>query len=294
MPSRTNQQTRKAMAGFKRVFERPEHQPFAKENGSMAALLVHGFLGTPNEMRPVADILLDLGWSVSVPLLPGFGADIDTLFERDSAAWVNAVREAYGALRTHHWQMLLVGNSMGATIAGQLAPELEPDGLLLFSPFWKLPMVDPVVHFLSPILRLFLRQTRPFRHVDFDRAEIREGIEEFMPDLDLDDPTTREAIHSMTVPTRIFDQLETLGAHALAAVGEIEMPTLILQGFHDDVALPEYTRDLLTRFSGPVSYHQLAAGHELTRRDTPVWPETTRHIRAFVTALPGQSEGERS
>ena len=65
-------------------FQGDEHQPFHWNGGQPAALLVHGFPGTPAEMRPLGTALHQAGWTVYGPLLPGFGPDIVTLFERDS------------------------------------------------------------------------------------------------------------------------------------------------------------------------------------------------------------------
>ena len=64
------------------LFTEDEHQPFRKSaRGAMrgAALLVHGFPGTPADMRPLAASLAAAGWDVDAPLLPGFGPEIITL-----------------------------------------------------------------------------------------------------------------------------------------------------------------------------------------------------------------------
>ncbi len=55
------------------LFQGEEHQPFHWVAGPPAALLVHGFPGTPAELRPLGQALYEAGWTVSAPLLPGFG-----------------------------------------------------------------------------------------------------------------------------------------------------------------------------------------------------------------------------
>ena len=57
----------------------PEHETFTLPGGRPAALLLHGFLGTPAEMRGLGEALHEQGWTVYAPLLPGFGSDIETL-----------------------------------------------------------------------------------------------------------------------------------------------------------------------------------------------------------------------
>ena len=61
-----------------RAYQGPEHEPFFWEAGEPAALLVHGFPGTPAEMRPLGEVLHEAGWTVHGVLLPGFGPQIQT------------------------------------------------------------------------------------------------------------------------------------------------------------------------------------------------------------------------
>lgn len=56
-------------------YNTPEHRPFTLGEGAGAALLIHGFPGTPAEVRPLAQALSERGWKVRAPLLPGFGTE---------------------------------------------------------------------------------------------------------------------------------------------------------------------------------------------------------------------------
>ena len=80
------------------MFQGEEHRPFLLNGDRGAALLVHGFPGTPAEMRPLATVLNNAGWTTKGILLPGFGAEIETLGGRDPADWVESVRLAASAL----------------------------------------------------------------------------------------------------------------------------------------------------------------------------------------------------
>ncbi len=57
------------------AFDAPEHQPFFWRSGEAAILMVHGFPGTPKEVRPLARQLYGEGWTVQGLLLPGFGRE---------------------------------------------------------------------------------------------------------------------------------------------------------------------------------------------------------------------------
>lgn len=51
------------------------------------------------------------------------------------------------------------------------------------------------------------------------------------------------------------------------------VPTLVVQGIHDEVAHPGYTRGLLQRLPGPVRYYEVAAGHDLLNPERSAWPQ---------------------
>ena len=70
--------------------------PFSGKKAISAALLLHGFPGTPAEMRPLGTVLRDAGWTVHGLMLPGLGADIASLEERNFQDWSDAARERHG------------------------------------------------------------------------------------------------------------------------------------------------------------------------------------------------------
>ena len=76
-----------------------EHQPFLFEAGSSRALLIHGFLGSPRELRPLAQELASAGVTARGVLLPGFGADIARLKEVRAEEWLAAARAAWEETR---------------------------------------------------------------------------------------------------------------------------------------------------------------------------------------------------
>ena len=61
------------------LFTHPDHEPFFFEGGTPAAVLIHGFPGTPLEMRPLGRELQEAGWTVHGIRLPGFGPELDQL-----------------------------------------------------------------------------------------------------------------------------------------------------------------------------------------------------------------------
>lgn len=115
-------------------FNGSQHRSFLWKGRDSAALLIHGFPGTPAEMRPLGAVLHDAGWTVHGVMLPGLGADIETLDTRTSQDWSDTVRQAAEELGRRHTTVLLVGYSMGGALALHAAKE-RPDGLVLLAPF---------------------------------------------------------------------------------------------------------------------------------------------------------------
>ena len=75
-------------------FDGSEHRSFLWREGDHAALLVHGFPGTPAEMLPLGTVLRAAGWTVHGLMLPGLGADIENLDKRTFRDWLEALTQA--------------------------------------------------------------------------------------------------------------------------------------------------------------------------------------------------------
>src|ERR1043166_6591319 len=89
-------------------FDASEHRSFLCKKSDSAALLVHGFPGSPAEMRPLGTVLRNTGWTVHGLMLPGLGADIESLDKRTAIDWSAAVENAVEELKRHHSLSLLV------------------------------------------------------------------------------------------------------------------------------------------------------------------------------------------
>ena len=166
------------LAPWPDAFGGPEHRTFTLSGGEPAALLLHGFLGTPAEMHALGEALHEQGWTVCTPLLPGFGSDVQTLTTRRWQQWVAAVEKAAAELTTvGHRPLLFVGYSMGAALSLINARDGRADGLALLAPFsFSEPWwVKPAEFVIRPFLPLGFR---PMRKADFSNTRLRQGIDE--------------------------------------------------------------------------------------------------------------------
>lgn len=271
------------MGVFDQAFRQPEHQPFFwKQAGAdRAALLVHGFPGSPADLLSVAETLHPLGWDVQGILLPGFGPQISTLAERRAEDWIMAVKNALANLKREYAHVLLVGYSMGGALSMQAAANEPPSALVLLAPFWK---VDNVLWAMLPVIRRVVPEVPIFSvfKLDFDDPQIRSELHRFVPDADADDPQTRQAVQEYRLPLSILNEVRTVGLAGYRAVPHIRTRTLVLQGSQDPLVTPALTRKLVKRFPRYVEYVELPADHLLTNPQAPAWSDIRGAIVDFA------------
>ncbi len=269
------------------IFSGPEHAAFRLEGGQPAALLVHGFGGTPAEMRGLAEALHRQGWTTEALLLPGFGADIATLTERRYAEWVDAVEAAGRALTAAGHAALVAGRLLVgcSTDAGHRQDD-PPDrhdraGAVLVAG----KMVDADHRVLRAAVSAHRlpaaaqgRSRRPQTAPGHGQVHARPR---------LDDPATQAALRDFRVPLSLIDQVRGLSRRMLAAAPEVTAPVLVVQGTRDPVVRTAQTRRLLQRFAGSPAYVEVDAEHDLTLPEKPAWPQVEAAVLAFAQRIRG-------
>lgn len=130
--------------------------PFFLEGGTVGVLLIHGFTGSPPEMRLVADYLHQRGLTVSGPLLPGHGTTVDAMNRCPWSDWIDHAEGALTDIQAHCEMVFVGGLSMGAVIALYLAAHhRELSGIVTYSPaVWP---ADRLIY-LTPALKYLIRQ----------------------------------------------------------------------------------------------------------------------------------------
>lgn len=133
----------------------PYAEPYADGDGRIGVLLCHGFTGSVRSMRPWADHLVQAGYRVSAPRLPGHGTSWPELNRTQWTDWYGEVDRAFTDLRAECDQVFLGGLSMGAALCLRLAQQhgAEVSGLALVNPVVKI--ADPRIHILPILMRLF-------------------------------------------------------------------------------------------------------------------------------------------
>jgi len=253
------------------------HQPFAFTNGpetEVGAYLLHGFTGTPGEMRPLGFALREQGIDAHGILLPGMGAHLERLNSMTADTWLQAADEGWQAHRERYDRSILIGYSMGGSLALHLASRRPPDLLILIAPFTR--MADPRAVVL-PVLKYVVREFRPFAKTDFDSEETRTFFARTVPGIDLDQPEVRRSLkEGAAISSEVLDELRWLGGHPDMLAHAVPAETLIVQGKDDTVVLAKHTRRLVGKMGGLVTYHEIPGDHMLPFDEWPSWPTVCR------------------
>lgn len=104
-----------------------------------AVLLLHGFTGSPWEVRPLGESLAARGFHVYAPLLPGHGKTPEAMLFVTWRDWVSGAEEALEQLEGFE-RIVIAGLSMGALLGLLLAAKYpgRVQGLAMMAPVVKL------------------------------------------------------------------------------------------------------------------------------------------------------------
>jgi carboxylesterase len=107
-------------------------EPFEHTGVSdIGALLVHGFTGTPHEMRPLGAALAAQGIGSNGILLHGHGTHPDEMVTCSAEDWIADVERGLDGLLARHDRAVLIGLSMGGTLALNVAARRAKDPRLV-------------------------------------------------------------------------------------------------------------------------------------------------------------------
>lgn len=101
--------------------------PGQGERARIGLVLSHGFTGNPCSTRPLGELLAQRGFAVEVVRLPGHGTHWRDMMATRYRDWTLEVESALDRLRGDDKRVVLVGLSMGGTIALDLACQRPDD-----------------------------------------------------------------------------------------------------------------------------------------------------------------------
>ncbi len=239
---------------------------FESKKGETGILLLHGLSGTPMEVQPLADYLVEKGYSVLGPWLKGHDSNPKDLAKTVWQDWTQSAMEAYDHLKQSCSKIFVGGLSMGADQALHLAAQVKVAGVI--------SMAAPVRIFDFRFNGLAF-----FRFLQWRTSNLTGGIL---------DPQSPPHLTYPYVATKSLYELKKFMDLVRAELPQIKAPALIIQGRKDSM-VPPINGDLIYQTLGSPIKHLLY----LDRSDHVVTMDYDKRIvfeKAFKFI---QSEGLR-
>jgi len=238
----------------------PRHRPFylPVPGATTAALLIHGFTGSPWEMLEPAKKLADAGISCLALRLPGHGTSPQDLARCRYEQWLDAVLAGSALLQRDHAAVAAVGLSTGAMLA--LAAQAQ-------HPFARLALLAPYLAFrskLAPFAGL-LRHIIPYQH------------RTIAPQL--------QGIYYDQRPLAGIHQLNRLRRHVRQVLPAITAPVMVICAEGDKTVAPDSAVQLYHLLGSPKKQlHRFGeeVPHVLTTAENPRLKETLQLLVDFI------------
>ena len=188
-------------------------EPYSYPGGKIGCLVVHGFTGTPGEVRWVGQALAEAGCTVYGIRLAGHGTTVKDMNRVTWREWYLDVLAGYHVIRNLCDTVLLYGMSMGGALTMALTSRHPVDGVVGLSAMYQLPLKPPS---FSDAARLaFIEQLKA--------EQTRRGEE----------PIGHPTYQGNPLPAVI--QLYQLLRFSRSQLHEISAPTLLIHSKTDDV-----------------------------------------------------------
>lgn len=243
-------------------------QRLSVEGNAPVWLALHGYCGTPEEMRLVVELAAELGFAAGAPVLAGHGSHARDLAHLSYADWLDGVRPALMAA-AERGPVLVFGLSLGSLLAVELAlafPERILGLVLLSNAF-----------FLSPFPAWPLRCVDKLGLPDFGVPKAYSDIgdpEARRTHLTYSAQPVRPAISLVRAADRLFERLP-----------ELRSPTLIVHGAKDRLCPVSNAWRVAERMGTPdVRVVVLPRSHHIVTRDFDR-EQLRSELRQFVRRL---------
>jgi carboxylesterase len=263
------------------LFDPEVVSPWRIGEGRRGVLLLHGFAGTPPELRRLGEALAGCGWRCYGPLLAGHGTTPEDLDRTRWQDWAESAQAALAELRAECDEVMVAGQSGGGSLALHLAANDSGIAAVacLATPVWLGGWKPRAL----PAAKHLIRWDRPADDVDLYRLEGASELWSY-------DRRSLNSIHEFArLLARVRDELASIRA-----------PVLLLHGERDRVIDPansaEIERRLLCsaaveRRTFPRSGHGLSVDidRDLVNRLVAAW--FGRFSRGAATATSAQASG---
>lgn len=202
----------------------PTAEPFffPGRKDAPGVLLIHGFTGTPKEMRWMGETLhREYGFSVLGPRLAGHATRPEDMIRSRYTDWLASAEDGYRLLSGVTREITLCGLSMGGIISLTLAASLPVKGVIAMATPYGLPSDWRLNH-----IKL-LSKIQPY--MPKNKEEPGSGW--------FDQEAWRDHVAYPQNPVRAISELKDLAAVMRAGLPQVTAPALLVYS-RDDIYLP--------------------------------------------------------
>ena len=214
----------------------------------VGVLVVHGFTGTPESVRGIAEAMAAAGYDVELPRLPGHGTTVDDMLPTSWSAWSSEVSGAVERLSARAPHVVAVGQSMGGTLVLRAALDHAAIGALVC---------------INPLTRVRDAETMAMLDDLLD-----DGIAVVPGEgSDIADPDASDIAYAGT-PIAPLKSLLLDGVAPIAdRYGDLTIPLRLFTSRHDHVVDPADSEYLAAAYGGPVEHTWLERSYHVATRD---------------------------
>ncbi len=184
--------------------------PFYYKGNNIGILLIHGGGGgTCADLKPLAeDLNSKEGYTINVPLLPGYGTTKKDLKSTPIDLWKSRIKEEITKLEDTCDKIIVGGHSMGGVLTLISASNYELNGIFTISA----PIgIQSILFHLVPLFKIFVKYHKI-------------NSEQFKKD------TNGKWVGYDKIPLNIATKLKRMMKEMKKSLNEINCPALILQG----------------------------------------------------------------
>jgi carboxylesterase len=195
-----------------------------------ACLLIHGFTGTPKEMRWMGEHLQGQGYTCLGVRLSGHATDPEDMVRSRWTDWTASVEDGYHLLCSLTDTIFFVGLSMGGTLSLLMSTRLKVRGVIAMSTPSRLPTDYPI--WLMKFISLFVKYRPKTKEAPgsgwFDKAAYRDHV-----------------AYSQN-PVRAAAELKKLTLEMQAALPKVTVPVLLMHSKDERYVSPENMENIYT------------------------------------------------
>ena len=241
----------------------PTAEPFFFPGNATGCLLVHGFTGTPKEMRWMGEYLAEQGFSVLGIRLAGHATTLENMGRTRWQDWLASVEDGWNLLQGFTDRIFLAGLSMGGVLSLFFATQQPVAGVIAMSTPIKLPD-DPRLPYLRWLSRLV--------------PTVQKGPPDWR-----DSEASRDHVHYPVYPSRSIAELNELLAELRATLPKVTAPVLLIHSTNDGGIDPAHSQAIFDQLGSQDKRLILLdnSGHVITREPERlrVYQEAASFIR---------------